>query len=262
MKRKGFALIAIIIIVLFVAIGVLSTTGFIANRFSGFDVDQRLFRCTYAAQAGIQYAIYQYRAAGTLYASGTNVSIGASDTFRITSVSAASNYLLVDATKVALGGGNKQLNTITYKNTSTTTPITIASMNVIWNTASSNLTSILINNVNVFTGSVATPGRNINITDTAIPANTTRSNNRETFSAAMNGGGSTITLQFVMSDGSDTTTCTVWPKPGATCPVTTDLTITSTGKTTGSALYKTYQATYNTSTNKISAYSEIASQVP
>jgi len=261
MERKGLALIAIIIIILFVSTAVLGVTGFIANRFLGFDTQQRLLRCQYNAQAGIQYAIYQYRNSATLFASGTDVLIDANNTFRITSVQAQSNFLLVNATNVKFGGGNKDLNNITYKNTSLTTPITIASMNVIWNTAP-NLLKILINNVTVFTGTVATPGGNVDISDTTIPTNTTRSNNRESFSAAMNTVGSTISLQFVMSDGSMTTTCTVWPKPNVTCPVTDNLIITSTGKTTGSGLYKTFQAIYDISAGNISSYKEIATSVP
>ncbi|MCX5701194.1 MAG: hypothetical protein NTZ63_06615, partial [Candidatus Omnitrophica bacterium] len=74
--------------------------------------------------------------------------------------------------------------------------------------------------------------------------------------------GRTVTLSFTLSDLTQTSVCTVYPTPGSACTTSSgNLTITSMGTTTDSDLYKTYQATYNTSTNKISAYSELASKV-
>ncbi len=263
MKNRGLALIAVIIIILFVITAVLGVTSFIANRFLGFDVQQRLMRCMYNAQAGIQYAIYQYRQSSTLYASGTTVAIDANNAFRITSSGSGTqaSALIVNATASALASSSRNLTGITLQNTSAS-PITIDRMIVTWSGSTRTMQDIIINGVTVWNTGTSTTPANVDITNTAIPASTTRPLTRIRWNSSM--AGRTITLQFVMLDGSTTSLCTVFPRPASTCvtPGGSTLTITSMGTTTGSSLYKTVQATYATTTGNISAYSEISTSVP
>ncbi|MDD5431716.1 MAG: hypothetical protein PHO70_01845 [Candidatus Omnitrophica bacterium] len=264
MRKKGFALIAVIILILFVGMAILGSTQFIGNRFKGFDTWLRVSRARYNAQAGIYYAVYQYRNSGTTFASGTTVNIDANNSFRFTSVgggsSGAASSLVINATASSTGGtGNRDLLGITLQNTSAS-PITIASMNITWNNTRS-LNQVVINGVTVFTGTVVSPGGNVNITNTTIPASTTRPLTRLRFSGNMTG--TTITIQCVMTDATSTSVCTVLPTPVTTCTTPGgNLTITSTGKTANSGLYKTIQATYIASTGNISAYQEINTSVP
>jgi hypothetical protein len=263
MNKKGLALIAVIIIVLFVSLAVLGVTGFIANRFLGFDVQQRLMRCIYNAQAGIQYAIYQYRQSGTLYASGTTVAIDANNAFRITSSSSGTqaSALVVNATASALTSSSRNLTGITLQNTSGSS-ITIDCMIVTWSGSTRTMQDIIINGVTVWNVGTSTTPANVDITNTAISASSTLPLTRVRWNSSM--AGRTITLRFVMLDGSTTSLCTVFPRPASTCTTagSSTLTITSMGTTTGSSLYDTVRATYNTTTGNISTYSDIPASVP
>ncbi len=260
MRKNGFALIAVIVLILFVGIAILGSVQFIANRFQGFNTWQRLLRARYNAQAGIYYAIYQYRNSGATFVLPTTVNIDGDNFFSFTSKAKAAAYLVINATSASTGGiGQRDLLGITLQNTSLAA-ITIASLNVIWSNMRS-LTQVLINGVTVFSGSIAPPGGSVNITDTAIPASTTLPLTRIRWSGNMNPA--TITLQCVMTDGSSTTICAVRPTPGSVCTTPIDdITIISTGRIAGSGLYKTIQATYNTLTGNISAYQEISASVP
>ena len=176
MKKKGLALIAVIIIILFVALSVLGVTGFIANRFLGFDVQQRLTRCLYNAQAGIQYAIYQYRNSSTLYASGTTVAIDGNNSFRITSASGgdgggAASAIIVNATASTLTNSNRRVSNWTIRNNSASA-VTINQVTVVWNKTPKTLTSFVVNGVTRWTCSISTPPAVFAVSIT-IPANTT-----------------------------------------------------------------------------------------
>ena len=68
--------------------------------------------------------------------------------------------------------------------------------------------------------------------------------------------GSTVTLQFVMLDGSMTDVMTVYPASD-----NFNFTVKSTGKVTNSNLWRTIQARYNVLTSKVIQYNEISTEI-
>lgn len=68
--------------------------------------------------------------------------------------------------------------------------------------------------------------------------------------------GSTVTLQFVMLDGSTTDVSTVFPASN-----NFNFTVKSTGKTTSSNLWRTVRARYNALTSKVTQYDEITTEM-
>jgi hypothetical protein len=60
-KNKGIALVAAIMLIVFISIVVLGLTTFIVQWFSQLNADQINSKCLYLAQAGIQDAIYKVR---------------------------------------------------------------------------------------------------------------------------------------------------------------------------------------------------------
>lgn len=260
MDKKGFALIAIIILILFVGFAVGGVTTFIVQRLAQVDTTQRDMRCRYNAQAGIQYAVYQYRANSANFSGAIN--IDANNSFKISTTGSAASSFIIDATNSILASSSRNLQGITLTNSSASNPVTIDRMIVTWTGTSRTLQNVRINNANVWNTNVSSSPADLNITDTVIAAGATASLTRIRWNSSM--AGRTITLQFVFSDGSTSGICTVYPAPVSVCSggASATLTIQSTGRTAGSGMYRTVQATYNTSSGNISDYKEISTAVP
>lgn len=261
MDKKGIALIAVIMLITFISVAVLGTSAFIAQRLIGVNVQQRDMRCRYNAQAGLNYAIYQYRNSGTLY-SGNDIAIDPLNSFSVSTAGSAASSLTVDATGSTLASSNRNLVGITLANSSSASAITIDRMIVTWTGSSRTLQNIRINNSNVWNTNVSSSPADLDITDTAIAVGDTANLTRVRWNSSMTGR--TITLQFVFTDGSTSNACTVYPAPGSACSggASTTLTITSMGKTSGSGMYRSVQATYTVATGNISNYSETTAAVP
>jgi len=256
MRKNGLALIAVIILIVFVAIAIVGVTSFTVQRLVGYNIEQRLSRCIYNAYAGLHYAIYQYRNSSTFF-SGT-VNIDADNNFTVSTVQGGAG-LVIDATASDVAGqGKRYLLGVILKNTSLTDAVTIDRMIVTW-TNSRNLTQIVIAGSTVFSGSASPSPQNINITDYTINANTSVALTHILWSGNMQN--TTITLQCVMTDGSTTAVCTVYPSPAQPCG-SGGLTIRSMGKTAGSDLYRSVEASYDTNTGKVTAFSQINATVP
>jgi len=260
MNRKGMALVAIIILVIFVGLAVGGVTTFIAQRLIQVDTQQRDMRCRYNAQAGLHYALYQYRNTGTPF-SGT-VTIDSNNSARVSTAggggAGAASGLVIDARTSSLASGNRNLVGITLSNSSASA-ITIDRMIITW-TGNRTLQNIVINGITVWSGNIATSPANVNIANFTLSAGTSYPLTRIRWSGSMNGR--TMTLQCVMTDATTTSVCTVYPPPASVCQTSSSLTIQSTGRTAGSGMYRTVQAAYNTSTGNVSDYEEITTAVP
>jgi hypothetical protein len=266
MQRKGIALIAVILLLTFVAVAISGVSSFIAQRLIAVDTQQRDMRCRYNAQAGLAYALYQYRNSGTTYASPQLVTIDSNNYAYITSAGGggggAAASLVIDARPVTNPPPNRELQGITISNTSTSSTITIDRMILTWTGTSRTLQRIRINGSDVWSGSISGNSADANITNFTLNPSTTYTINYIRWNSAVNGR--TVTLQCVMTDGSSTTICTIFnagSPPTSTCTTSGALTINSTGRTQGTGLYRTMQATYNTSTGNVSALTELTTAV-
>ncbi|MFH1281377.1 MAG: hypothetical protein ABIH91_01480 [Candidatus Omnitrophota bacterium] len=261
-KNKGIALIAAIMLIVFVSIVVLGLSTFIVQWYKQIDVEERRARCIYNAMAGVHYSLYQYRNNATLV--NDTINIDANNNFTLSTVSiggsgAAAN-LIIDATAAYLSSNRKDVLGITLTNTSLTTAITLSQMVIYIDTGTGTLDRVDINGSSVWTVNtlIGTIPITLDMTDVIIPANTMIT--VDTIRWVRSISATTVHWGFIMSDASATSTCTVYPAPASSC--SGSLTIQSMGKTTGSNQYRSVQAAYNTATGNISDYDEIAQTVP
>jgi len=125
-------------------------------------------------------------------------------------------------------------------------------MVVTWNNAR-RLQQILINGSTVFSGNLLSPA-DANITNFTLNTTPTiYSVNRLRFNGNM--AGATISIQFMMTDGSSKS-LTVYP-----ASQNNSFIVKATGKKTGSNIYRTIQANYNARTARITSYNEIPTQI-
>jgi hypothetical protein len=253
LAKKGLALIAAVMLTVFIAVAVLSISTFIIRRLSQVVTDNINTDALYLAQAGINDAIYWFRfrdiAANGYFTLGA-VAVASGKSFTLTA--SAADLLMVNTATAALASSNRNLTNLTIQNATNSNTIVIDRMVVTWNN-SRVLQDIIINGSTVWSGSSGSPA-NVNITNftlnttpTIYPITRLRFNNSMT--------GATITIQFVMTDGS-TRTVTVFPASNNNI-----FTVTSTGNVTGSSIYRRVKADYNLkpspSTPRIDNYSEI-----
>ena len=158
---------------------------------------------------------------------------------------------MVNTVTAVLGGAsNRDLLNLTIQNATNSQTITIDRMVVSWVGALANprLRRIQINGTNVWNGNLATPADaditnfTLNTTPTIYPIDFLR------FSGSM--VGATITIQFVMTDGSR--------KTAAVFPASNNynFTVNSTGRATGSNIQRTIRADYNAFTGRVINYTE------
>ncbi len=257
-KKRGIALIASVMLIVFVSIAVLSVTIFIVQRLSELDAKRIYTNSIYLAQAGVHQALYDFRfhdiGAGTGYFTLGTTPIDANNSFTLTAT--AADRLMVNTAAANLNN-NKDVTGLTIQNASNSLPsITITSMIVSWSN-NRKLTKISINGSNVWTGNAAGPSVNAVFTNACqcFTLNTTPSIyliNFIRFSGNMSAD--TISVQFVMTDGSTTQNMQVFPIP---VPATNNFTVRSKGSMTGSPIFRTIQADYNAITAKIFNYKEL-----
>jgi len=262
-KRRGIALIAAIMLIVFISTAVLALSVFIVSWYKQIDAEEREARCIYNAMAGVNYAIWNYRANSSALTNGTS-NIDANNSFTVSTVSgggAAAN-LVINATASSLSGNGRDVLNVTLTNNSLASSITLAQVIIYIDSGTKILDAIRINNSNVWTNNtnIGTTPVTLNMTDVVIPANTTRAVNRIRWTTSM--AGRTVYWRFIMSDASTTSICIAYPAQVSSCTTPSSLTIKSMGKTTGSNQYRSVQATYNTSTGNVSDYDEIAQTVP
>ena len=259
-KNRGLALVAAVMLIVFVSTAVLGLSVFIVGWYKQIDINETGARCIYNAMAGVNYAIYQYRNSTTLTNGTANIDANNNFTVSTTSSGNAASALIIDATGSYLAGSNRNVQGVTLTNSSGAT-ITINRIIVTWSGGSRTLQNIRIDNSNVWNTDVSSSPANCNITNTDISAGSTADLTRVRWNNSM--AGRTITLQFIMTDGSMSSVCTVYPTPGSVCTTGgSALTIKSMGKTAGSNQYRSVQATYNIASGQVSDYDEINQTVP
>jgi len=255
MNKKGIVLLASIMLIVFASVAILSVTTFIIQRIAQEQVYQLRVKCIYLSQAGVHNAIYWYRyndlsANGCFSLGKTN--IDANNFFVLGATDA--DLLMVNTSNSSIGGvGNRDLLGLTMQNATNSKTITIDRVIVTWNNAAQ-LQQIRINGTNVFTGGNLSSPANVNISNFQLNTTPTIYNiNRIRFNGSMIG--TTISIQFVMTDGSG--------KGLAVYPASSDysFTVKSTGKTVGSNIYRSIQADYNALTGKITNYNEINAEI-
>jgi hypothetical protein len=159
------------------------------------------------------------------------------------------------------GGSNTDILGLTLQSaTNTASPaVTIDRMVVTWTkpTPARTLQVIRIGNSNVWTGSSSSPA-NCDITNQTLTT-ATATVTRLRFSGSMVGT-TNVTVQFVMTDGT-TKTVVVYPASN-----NFTFTVKSTGKLTGSNVFRTIQADYNLmpstpATARLENYREINTEI-
>lgn len=245
-KRKGLALIAAIMLIVFVSIAVLGLSVFIVRWFSQLNANQINSKCLYLAQAGIHDAIYKVRSTylnpSTTYGSYTTglTTVDTNATYRRGGT--AADFLMVNTAGASWNSSTYILSGINVqKAISSATPVvTIASVNICWTKSSA--TARNINRVTIggttwtYTIASATcPGNIIDGTDVVLSTSFVPLTIRWANSITL----TNVTVQFNMTDGS-TKTAVLWPASNNCF-----FTIKSTGKVSGSNIYRTIQANYN-----------------
>ena len=253
LNKKGIVLIAAIMLVVFASIIILSATIFIIQRLSEVEARRIQTVSMDLAHAGVQQALYFFRfhdIAANGYFTFGQTNIDASNSFVLGGT--AADLLMVNTATAAFSANGKDLENLTIQNATNSQTITIDRMIVSWNNAQQ-LQRIRINNNDLWSGNLNSPA-DANITDFTL--NTTPTIYpiiRIRFGGSM--VGTTISVQFVMTGGS-TKNVTVYPASN-----NYNFIVNSTGKTTGSNIYRTLRSEYNANTGRIVSYNETNTQV-
>lgn len=262
-NKKGLALIAAIMLIVFVSIAALGVTTFIVQWFQQLSIDQISAKCLYLAQAGIQDAIYEVRSTylnpATTYGSYTTglTVVDPGETYRRGGT--AADFLMVN-TAGATWNSPTLSGIRLQKATSSAMPaVTIDSINICWTKSSDtirNVNRVTIGGTN-YTVNVAPsvcPGGLANITDRTLK-------NTSFVAFAIRWSGSItltdVVVQFNMTDGSSKTV-DLWDGNLPILPPNNCLfTIKSTGKVSGSNMFRTIKADYNLTPATYAATSRI-----
>lgn len=259
-EKKGITLVTAVILIVFASAIALSTATFITQRFSQSTVYSFRDKCIYLAQAGLHYAIYQYRSTATPY-SGTVSNIDGNNGYAVVATTGGgSGTFVVNSTNANLSNSNTYIVNDTVTNNSSSA-VVVNQITVTWTKSPKTLKDILINNVTVWSGGISTSPAVCPVSNFTIPANTTYNITRVRFNSSM-GGETNATILFQFTDGSTAGSCIIYPKQNSTCSKSGNLTIKSMGKAAGSTAYRSIQATYNTATGHISRCTEINGTVP
>jgi hypothetical protein len=263
--KKGLALIAAIMLITFVSIAVLGVTTFIVQWFAQLNADQLSSKCLYLAQAGIQDAIYKVRSTYNPPATNGSFTLGLNtvdpgETYRRGGT--AADLLMVDTSAGAPSGQDFTGLHIQNVTSSVSPAVTIDRMVVTWvkGGTARTLQSIRFNGSNVWTGNLSSPANADLIPNYTLNTANTVNINRLRFNNNLNLL-SSMTIQFVMTDGS-TKTVNVFPAFN-NCVFT----IKSTGKVSGSSIYRTLEADYNlmpltyATTSRLDDYDEINTEI-
>ncbi|MCX5681698.1 MAG: hypothetical protein NT079_05450 [Candidatus Omnitrophica bacterium] len=267
-NKKGITLATAVVLIVFASVVALSTAVFVTGRSSQSVVNDIAERCMYLARAGLNYAVYQYRNSATLYPTGTTVTLDANNYARVKSSGGggAASAIIINATNSQLANANKRIQRWTIQNNSASA-VTINQVTITWQKTPKTLNSFVINSVTRWSGSIATSPAVFTPTggNFTIPANTTYSGNtanQVNFNSSISGDAG-VTVALRMTDGTNTSTCTIWPVQGGTCTTIGSLSVKSMGKvTSGSNIYRTILGSYNSTTGKVTSCSEVATIVP
>lgn len=266
LKKKGFTLIASVILIIFTSITALSLSTFIVQRFTQNETETRTLRAIYLAQAGINDALYWYRQRDRT-ANGAvtlgQVNIDANNSFVLSANDADLLMVNTSGSNLAPATGTvilryRQLRGWNIQNATNSRTITIVSMTVTWNGVPTDrrLQQVWLSGAQRWPpgggNGAAQSGDNCNINNFTLNRTPSiYSNNRLIFNYNMTGA--TVDVQFFMSDGSNKT-ITLYTLP---VPNTYNFNVNSLGQTIGSNLTRTVRAEYNARTGRVADYREI-----
>ncbi|MCF7908238.1 MAG: hypothetical protein K9L86_05165 [Candidatus Omnitrophica bacterium] len=247
-KHKSFALIAVIIIVVLMAIVALGIVVYISQalEYNIASIDQQ--KAFYAAQAGVMAAVADYEADGLVSAQAdiaidpnTYYSFGGSGMFFIAD-SSTTNII-----------ANRKLKNVSMTNVSGG-DLTITHVQVSWTPdAGENLISIDLGRATAEWTGTAQSGTNIDMADFTIPAGTTENDVWLDWEIGSDITPMTITAVITFSDGS--TVEVMLLNSGLTSDNV--MNITSTGKiVTNYTWRRTLKAAYDIGTSKIVSWEE------
>lgn len=261
-NNKGFTLATSIILIIFASTAVLSVTTFIIERLSQTEMKRVRTQALYLAQAGIHNAVYFYKSmdiAANGYFSLGQTSVDANNYFVLGATPA--ELLMVNTATAALTSSWTRLSNVTIQNATDSSTIVIDRMVVNWPANGRKLKEIWINGSRLFrSGGGVSPPADANLKP-GFPLSTPLSTypiDYLLFSGSM-AGVAYIDVQFLMTDGSAKT---VRLYQDGVVLNKFNFTVKASGKTAGSAIYRTVRAEYNALTNKISNYDEIPDQIP
>lgn len=256
-------MIAAIMLIVFVTIAVLGISTFIVEWFSQLNADQINTKCIYLAQAGIHDALYEVRSTHNTPTTNGYFALGLStvdtgETYRRGGT--AADLIMVD-NSAAGANASDLIGLKIQKATNSAVPVTISRMVVTWTKTGTarRLRSIRIAGSDRWSSGsgLSSPANAVFTTPYAlnpIPPSTTAPTtitvDRLRFNGSMSGLTS-MSIQFVMSDAS-TKTVAVYPATNS-C----QFTINSTGKVSGSNIYRTIKAIYDLTPNNYSTTSRI-----
>jgi hypothetical protein len=241
LNKKGFALIAALMLIVFSSIAVLGITTFIIQRLSQNKAGQIHLKCLYLAQAGINDAIYWFRLrdlTGVGYFTLGAVNVEPGERFILGGT--AADRLMVNTSVTRFNPArNTDFIDLTIQNASNSQAITINRMIVSWQKTGTarRLRNIIIAGSSRWTGNLASPA-DCDITNYTLNTTPAIRNVLLRFGGDMAGTVS-ISIQFVMTDGSI--------RSVAVYPASDNYTFTvkSTGKADNSNIYRTVEADYN-----------------
>ena len=258
-NRRGIALVAAIMLMVFATIAVFGVVTFITERLRQLPIEETFLKAIYLARAGVDNAVYYFRfrdLTGNGYFSLGQTNIDANNFFVLGGT--AANLLMVDTFGSVVQSSNRSVAIWPMHNATDSETITITTMTVSWSGIPANrrLKEIWLGNTPtlVWSGS-GTSGSVFNIADFTLdlaPAIYTA--NRLLFSHSIKNG--VVTVTFNMTDGSSRS-LTLYPASN-----NYNFTINSMGKTVGSNIYRTITADYNARTGQITNYAEINAPVP
>ncbi|MBL7151289.1 MAG: hypothetical protein ISS89_01685 [Candidatus Omnitrophica bacterium] len=272
MNKKGIALIAAIMLIIFTSIAVLGVSTFIVQRLQQNEVESRRIRAIYLAQAGIHRAIHDYRSGGavtlgqTTVAAGRTFSLGGNET----------DLFLADAESVKVKQESLEID---VKDVTSSEDLTIDRITISWSAASADekLIEIQISGTSVWSNpSGITSGTQADITDYLL--DTTDFKTVEfTFEGPAGGGKGkgkptidmrdkenfTLTFELVASPANLTKTVIYYKNPDASHRNFAKFSLKSTGE--DNSIWRTLYVDYDVSaaaTSFITSWKEIDEKIP
>jgi len=254
-NKKGITLVASIMLIVFASIAVLGITTFIIQRLTYVEANRVKTASIILAEAGVQGAIYSYRlrdipANGYFPLGQSNID---PDNYFVLGGEEV-GLLMVDTSATSIGGsGNRRLQNLNIQNATNSDGITITRMIVTWDIGTQ-LRRINIDGWRAWRGRSSSPA-DCTVRSGGFDLDSVPSDYPVELRFRGNMTGATITIRFFMSDGTF--------KDVAAYPASNNFnfTVKSTGKVTGSGIFRTIQADYNALTSRITNYYEIDDEI-
>lgn len=251
-------MIVAVMMMVIAGVAIFGVTTFLLQRSKYSLARSDSFNAKYLAQAGVHWAVYQYRqhdltTTGYFSLGQQNVD---GNTFMLTSNNQA-DLLMVNTRTTSLNPNGRRVQNFQLQNATNTinNNIVVTRMIVSW-TGGGRLQEIRLNNLRLWTGNALSPvnadlSPDFTLVSTTPPILYSGTNNRLIFS--IDKTGSTVDVQFILSDGSIRSE-TIFSNPSTN---KFNFWLNSKGQIAVGGINKTIRAEYNANTAKLSNYYEI-----